>query len=637
MPNRSPKQIAQLVEEHKRVTTSLRQRMDNDYSIYRLDEYVGETDNTGVDPLAGFRKYTSNEPRTFANKVLSLLTSARLIIRAERGDKTREERSQSNDKERFVIGMLNAVDERLLRLMLPKLDAQLAFHCGIRGRYAVRSLLTKREDGSTIPDVTPFDPRHVYWAMGRDGLAWVIHEIQKTPQEIQAQYGVTIEPKAPNGAGPSREQTETVFDYYDGEVNKVVTEDRVLKRATKHGSPRTPIVLGIVGPTPPIQNFESSEGSSVDTSEDYGESIYQADRRGYKELNFALSAMSEFVKRSLKQPYVLTSKDGSKTLMDNPYLSGTEIPLREGEKIEPLNLLTMAQETGVWMGLITGEIQRGALPHSAFGELQFQLSGFAINSLRQGMTTAIEPPRQAMEDAYQQITELLSDQYATGAFKSFEVSGRDRERNYFSEEITPEVVKNGGELEIELVANLPQDDVQAIATAVQMREGPIPLADDRYIREHILKIPDSDLMNDAVLEQMAGRASPVAAAFQMMMAAAEQGDMQLAQIWLGELTVQLKQQFLNLAQLTLAAQGLGAAPTMNGAAAPTMNGAAVPGGNGAGPRRFAPGQVPNSAQGVPPPTPVPQMGPLVPPGSPRGAAQSDETRLAALGLTGPRG
>jgi len=597
MPRYTPDEIIKLVEEKKNLQSiqDVHNRMDVDYSLWRLDTYEGDQ------ALDGFRIYTTNEPRTYANKVMALLSSAILILRAERGARDKEERKSSNAKERFLYGILKAADERLLRLLLPSLHAQLTWYVPLRGRYVVRALLAKRDDGTTFVDITPFDPYHVYWEMGQDGVEWACHVIEKTPAEIKAIYNVEV------SAGTGQDGTVTVYDFYDGANNQVVMEGQVLKPPTPHGSPRFPLAIGFTGIAPPVRTEKLT-----DPAKDYGESIYQANREAYKELSFALSGMSEFVKRSLKQPVVITSRDGSKTLAENPYLSGATISLAEGDKVEPLDLMTMAQEAGVYLGIVTGEIQRGALPHSAFGELQFALSGFAINSLRQGMTTVVEPMRRAIMEAYGQIANLICDQYVTGNFQAMELSGRDRNRDYFKEEITPEVVKAGGEVTVDLIARLPQDDIALMAMATQARQGPVPLLSDRYLREEQLGVQDSDLMDAQVMEQMAVRASPVAAAYKMMMAAAEEGEEELAQIWLGEVQKQLIQTYLELMQLQMAAAGLAQSPPSGGG-----NGA----GNGTRPAGFSPMVLPKVAQGAPPPTPTPQMGPLVPPGAPRPGAR----------------
>lgn len=70
----------------------------------------------------------------------------------------------------------------------------------------------------------------------------------------------------------------------------------------------------------------------------------------------------------------------------------------------------MSKEAGAFMGMVSGEMQRGGLPHSIYGQLEFQLSGFAINTLRQGVETVLVPRLQALEKSYRAIFQLLCDQ-----------------------------------------------------------------------------------------------------------------------------------------------------------------------------------------------------------------------------------
>lgn len=618
MAKRDPEEIAEAVERHYEATEPLRTRMDDDYSLYRLDDYSGE------DELDGFRKYTSNEPRTFANKAISLLAGANLVLRVPQVKKQEDEREIRNDKERFLLGALRSADERLTRLMIPNLKSQLAFHTTMRGWYAAVAMIVKPEDEDRQPyfHVMPLDPRNVYWEMGADGLNWACYKISKMPSEIKSEYGVDVKDR--DGSTPKG--SVDVYVYFDKEDNTVCTDSQVLKKSTPHGSPRVPIVIGPVGAAPLIHDPKND-----DTIKEFGESIYQAARNVYKEYNFELSAMSEFVSRSLKRPYAIESRDGTLTLPENPFLSGSEISLAAGERIVPLDVMEMARETGVFTSMISGEMQRASLPHSAFGELQFQLSGFAINSLRQGMTTVIEFPLRAMESAYKQICDLISDQYASESFPAMTLSGRDQQprREYFSEEITPKMVAEGGDVEVTLSAMLPQDDMSKFAMAAQAQSGPVPLFADRYIREEILGVQDADLMADEVLEQMARRSSPVAAAYKMMLAAVDSGDEDLAQIWLGEVQKELIQAQLQMGQLRMAATGMQQQQMQQQMQQMQPQGPT----NGARPT-FDPRVAPNVALGQQPPMPVPQAGPMVPPGTPRPGAISEEERLRRMGLFG---
>ena len=62
MARRKVEDILDLVEAHATVTEPLRNRMDIDHQLYRLSPY---------DAGDGYQSYTSNEPQTYADKIIS--------------------------------------------------------------------------------------------------------------------------------------------------------------------------------------------------------------------------------------------------------------------------------------------------------------------------------------------------------------------------------------------------------------------------------------------------------------------------------------------------------------------------------------------------------------------------------------
>jgi len=604
MVRRKPEDIIALVDGHYDATEPLRDRMEDDHSLYRLDPY---------DAGEGYQSYTSNEPQTFADKVIGWITSAEMTVRVPHDGADQELRTKNDEKERFLIGILKSADERLCSLMMPQLRDQLAWYSTIRGWYAGRALLAKREDGSTYVDITPWDPLHTYWGLGPEGLDWACHKMIKTKDQIFAQYNVKVDWDTPQTAEGS-----FVYDFYDKEMNTIVIYNgntnspltRVVKKQTRHGASRVPVFLGPVGATPLIVGLANT--SITDTVADMGESVFRSTRELYPKHNLMMSTMLELTARSRRQGLKVRSRDGTKTLDEDPYLEGSEISLAQGEEVEPLGLLEVAKETGAFMGLVAGELQRGSLPHSVYGEVPFQLSGYAINTLRQGVDTVVGKYLRSIEKAYQMIFNIIADQYSSGSYKSMEVSGMDKNRTYFSQEITPDVIKGAGAPVVHLIGQLPQDDMTKFSMAQIAREGPTPLLSDRAIRDRILAIQDADQMDDAIKEQLAEKMLPEATLWSLLQAAERQGREDLAEFYLGELVGILfeKRQALQAR--------MGAGMTPPGPGGPPMPGGPPPMG---GPPGLPPEVMPNAMMGVPPPMPVPQAGPVVPPGTPRPGAQ----------------
>ena len=625
MARRKPTEIINLVDNHHDATYPMRDRMDEDHRLYRLEPY---------DAGDGYQSYTSNEPQVFADKIITFLTSAELIIRIPANGNDEEQRSINNDKERFLIGALRAADDNLCMRMTPKVRDQLAWYMCLRGWYAGRVLLMKEQDGSTTVDITPWDPRNTYWGESSTGLTWACYKIKKTSTEIKEQYGIKIDTTM-HGVDTGVD----VYDFYDREDNYVVMDDKVLKKRTKHGHDGVPVFLGMVGSTPLIQ----SDVTGTESIADVGESVFKANRKNYEDNNFMLSTMLELTARSRKQGLKVKSKDGTKSLEEDPYKEGTEISLATGEDVEPLGMLEMAKESGAFMSMLSGELQRGSLPYSVYGQVDFQLSGYAINTLRQGVESIIMPRVDALEKVYRSIFMMLSDQYGSGGYKAIEVSGQSKDRTYFSQEITPEVVKKGGDPVVKFVSQLPQDDMSKYTQAQIAREGDTPLLPDLFIRDTILGMQDTDQIEDTLVEQAAERALPEAQLWTILKSLEERGRPDLARFYFGELMQILNQKMKQMQQAMMpppppqppmGPPGMIPPPGMPPMGPPIPMGPPMAG-PPMGPPGLPPEVMPNIAMGAGPPAPTPPMGPAVPPGTPRPGAQSEEERLARIGLFGP--
>ena len=613
LARRKPTDIIEMVEGHHSATFPLRDRMEQDHKLYRLEPY---------DAGDGYRSYTSNEPQVMADKIVSWLTSAEMVVRIPFSGNERDQRDNNNQKERFLTGILRAADDNLTMRLLPALRDQLAWYTTVRGWYAGRALLVKNDKGDTRVDITPWDPLNTYWGEGPDGLEWACYKLRKSPADIRRQYGIRS-----LGIEEDRDESVCVYDFYDREDNYVVMEDRILKKRTAHGYDGVPCFVGMVGAAPLIQSDEVGS----DAVADYGESVFKHNRENFENNNFMMSTMLELTARSRKQGLKVTSRDGSKTLDEDPYKEGTEIALGQGEDVEPLGMLEMAKESGAFMGLVSSEVQRGGLPYSIYGELQFQLSGYAINTLRQGIETVLAPRIQSLEKAYRSIFTIVSEQYASGRFKAMEVSGRDRDRMYFSDEISPEIVKSGGDPEVSIVSQLPQDDMSKMTMAQIAREGETPLLPDIFIRDMILGLQDADQLDDVIKEQIAEKALPEASLWSLLASLENRGRGDLAQFYYGEL-MRLMMEKVAATKMAMAAGFTGGGPGGPPPPPPGPGGPPPPG----GPPGLPPEVMPNAAMGVPPVTP--QGGPVaMPPGSPRpGAIENDEEQMRRMGLVPPR-
>jgi hypothetical protein len=391
--------------------------------------------------------------------------------------------------------------------------------------------------------------------------------------------------------------------------NIVVIGGEYAKQPTVH-SPvrRVPAIYGIVGPLPLIQSRSSDSKANL---VHHGESIFAANRRIYEKVNLVLSTMLQLVALSRDQAFYITGGDGTKQLDKNPNLEGSQFSLPEGYTFNVVNLLEMSRDTGAFLGLVSAEVQRGALPYSVYGQLAFQLSGYAVNLLKQATDAPIQPRQRAMEQASRQITSLIGDQFATGAYGAIQLRGWTTNRSWFDEEFEPGMIRGLPAAEISLKVNTPQDDLQKMQLADMASTGPWPKLSMRHIWDEILDIQDTDSMADEIKEEVAEKMVPAAALMTLRNALEKKGRLDLVPIYEWELWKQAMTGGLNPAGAT------------GGAAGPGKNG------NGVSPQNLSAPE-----QGAPVPQATPQAGPNVPAGSPRpGAVRSMPPVVQAWGQT----
>mgnify|MGYP005811686661 CR=1 FL=1 len=584
-----------------------RGRMEDDYSLYRLNSYKVPD---------GYQSYTSNAPKIFADKIVSFLSESNRIVRVAQG-MSEEMRERESAKEKWLIGCLNLADERLRKQGHPSVKEQLSFYTVIRGWYCGRAVLNKYPNGTTYVDITPYDPLRFVYESDEDGMIWGAYLTRRSRRSIKALYKLDIPPETPH---EDENRGVDVWDYYDRESNAVIVDDGAGKFAkkpephnvvTEDGMACVPLFYGSVGAAPMVQTINSSD----DTQKDAGESVFSSNRELYDEYNFAMSAMKTLVRRAVKHPYKILSPDGTVTLDSDPWKDGSEIPLPAGTDIQLLDEVKMPIASDAFVGLLSSEIQRGSLSNVTYGELPFAISGYAARILQAGNEHQILPRVDSLNKAYVQIGEMLVGQYLTGGFEDMEVRGRHNDlRVYFNEEVSPDMIRDIGPLDVTHTPNLPEDDPQRVTMAQMMREGPQPLAPDEWIWENVLNIQDVDQFRRRIEAQQGRVLDPKAAMTSIIEALIATGDKDKALIYVDMLRKLLKQeqqqetvqdaQYSQLMAQTLGAQMPGQPP---GQPPPPQNGAVPPAQGGASALNLPGEAISSAAMGFPPQPPGPEV------------------------------
>ena len=604
----SPEDIIAIVEKKFLDTAKLRQRMDDDYNQrWRLEKYQSQF-------LTGYETYTSNDSKTFARKGVALLNGAMMSIKCPQNNDPRETRDQDNAKEQFAIGNLKANDERLGRMGLPPLRRSMDFHTLIRGFTTGRCTFIKRGNRCWA-DATPWDPREVAWEYGPEGLAWICRRYAIPRSAADREWRLAPVARA-------EDSIITIYDWYDTYLNTVVIPDiqREPVKSLAHGGidgykePRVPGWCYANPMQPPVQSTTLSAGpldakQLGDLMADYGESIFSENRETWDTHNFNMSLMKNLAGRSLKPVFGIQSATGTKLVEGDPFKSGAEIPLAEGEKLIVYDMLQSAPDLVPYMMVNQGEMQRGGFSVIMHGDSPLPISGIAMHTLKSGQGDKVLSAALAIELAIKDITNMWCDQYVSGAFgnEGIRLSGQGGNRKWFVATITPDMLRDLPELEVKIMPQFPEDDEGKIQQALALRQpgpGGLPLMSDYDIREDRLERQNSDQDLDTILQEMAG-IHPLVQAHRYADALAKRGD-EGAQYWQGQWMMLVIQAM----QAGLLPFGIQETPDMPGSNA--TNG-------------FSPGVLPNAGQGKPAPRPgieTPyQSGPNVPPGTPRPRAQ----------------
>ncbi|MDP2662637.1 MAG: hypothetical protein Q8R28_18115 [Dehalococcoidia bacterium] len=530
----TPAVLQEMVKQASNAMEDLRIRMEADYRWWRLE---WNDDRWDGGPPDDYSTYVSNDPWTFANRIIAILSSARVLARVPYGSQDEAQRDNGRAKEKFFTGAVNMANDLLRRRLQPLLQPTLAWQAAIRGWVAGRALLLKREDDSTYVDITPFDPLHTYYESGPDGLVWLCHVQRQSVRDIERQYGLDEGLLSQNPS--DNERTVEVYDFYDSENNAIMADGVWLKPPEPHGAEEVPCFVLPVGAQP----YVDRKDMGGDETAAQGESVYAGNRAVYDMWNKTMSDRLTLVRRSLKPVLVYQSPEGNKGLERDPWQEGAEVRIAQGDKLVPLNPVEMSKETDVLLAHVGGEMQRASLPHTIYGQLSHPLSGYAINTLSQGLDLVVHERVEALVGAYSRMGEILCRQYATGAYMPIVAQGA-LGNSYFRALVDPQQVAMADDLVIRFFPRLPKDDQGAYQLAQIAREGTTPLLSDRTIMDDLLGIQDVDAEEDLKLEQMAERMSPLALLQTLITAMTKRGRMDLAAAYAADLQALLQQRMM---------------------------------------------------------------------------------------------
>jgi hypothetical protein len=242
----TPDEIIETVNRMETNRSNLHQLMDGAVDLYDQKPYIGEGDM-----LDGYALFTSSNPTTEMDMALHIGSTAERIISVKEQREIEQEAETNNISELFALGAIKSADELRANLLMPDMQsAGYGMSC-FRGRISRRVLLRKEfiegdnftdqemQDGGlfnvnggilrrpqqttrTYVEILDWDPRNVYFELGKNGLEWACEKSWKSRSRIIAEFGT--DPEADSTPAAGEEKTYAVYDYFDKEINMVIME-----------------------------------------------------------------------------------------------------------------------------------------------------------------------------------------------------------------------------------------------------------------------------------------------------------------------------------------------------------------------------------------------------------------------------
>lgn len=502
-------EILEAVKAKETELSALRTQMQDDFSdLYTLAAYEAE-DGTGK-KRKGYQSYTSSAPRNFFDKVLDGLNRAELSIQIKLPENASEKaRRAASLGELYLFGALAAVDRRQAKRGEPPLRESLGFLGCARGWLAMRALVytPKGKEAETVFDVQPWDLLHITWEVGDQGLLWAANKRQVTKSQVKAEYGIDTE-----------KSTAEIIDFWDEEKNSVIIGGEFAKLPTPHNIKHVPVYIGSVGSMPTLQSSQVVGASTTESLIEYrGNSVWTAARGLYKPFNRAVSKLMDVQERSVAGSLIHKSKDGTKKIEGDPYLTFRVIPLEEGEEITALELPKAPPETAAILGIIEKDIQQSTLPYPlAYGGTAQAMSGRALSVLADATRSVYSPRTALMAQAYTWLAEELLTQFANKGIKPVTLKGYKEDGNFFVVKAKPSEIDTDWFVSVKVEPRLPRDKEAEImmALAATQRRGPDQqaLMSMDTAREELIHMRDPNAESDKVLSEMGESLPPIIAA-----------------------------------------------------------------------------------------------------------------------------
>jgi hypothetical protein len=389
----------------------------------------------------------TNDPRTFLDLVVFLLAGNELQWALPTYTRQNDdEKVDTQTAERLVHGIFQQNDQRLVEKGMPRLNRAIFDSACRFGMSVVHEQAMMIDDEQTFI-MEPWSPLDTYERAGINGLSQVVHDVKWNVGEIKE--------LAESGSGWLLESLKGkddeddipvyhIFEKKNGEVTESIilgAEKGILMDRSTLTNDRIPVRIRHYNGEP----FPGDDGVYQ------SQSILEANYSMYLDHSDLLRRIEAHGKRVVNPVYDEFTLGGqpkadpnfmnpSKGANIQPYDSARGETGRRVVQIQPLDVSLQIQNNE-----LVGFVQRGGVPYALFGNVEIELSGFAIKQLlNAALSTAGE---------IQEVGGMMFSDLGRWILDSYKESSDDgsiltlagfvptpARREYFVEDFTPDVV-----------------------------------------------------------------------------------------------------------------------------------------------------------------------------------------------------
>jgi len=370
------------------------------------------------------KRWYTNEPKVFFDTSRALISlyppkfRLPMIMNYEE-----EQKSKMNKSERLATGIYRSFDQRISDMGGVSWLWDLAYWV-LFGHFAVFNIIEKTTDGIRFR-ADLWNPMNVYPEWDEYGLKTCIRSYETdtiTAKMMATQFqskGLDFQYKS-----PEKGDNAQIVNYWlrtDGSrtkpriwnaimLNGVIVKPMTLQKKLR----RIPVQIGSIGsPDKTSQKWQSRNG----------ESIIYADRDMFDYRN-ALITLYATIAASQAYPNIVertkTGREGFKAEQLRGY--GSKLTQQIGDQLELIKNATTPQEVQLLLNWVGQKIQEGALPATVYGNVPYELSGFAISQYMATLKYKLGPYLNAMQFVLSRVMTDFLYQYKTGNYGKITLS-----------------------------------------------------------------------------------------------------------------------------------------------------------------------------------------------------------------------